>query len=108
MLKMIIIADRQTALPFMGIGINIVINEEMEGVKRTLHKLFEGEKYGIIFVAQSLAAKCLDLIEELSEKKSFPLVTIIPDSRGGASGIAEQRLRNLIRKAVGMELPSSS
>ena len=108
MLKMIIIADRQTSLPFLGIGIDIVINEEIGGVRRTLHKLFGEEKYGIIFVTQSLAAKCLDLIEKLSEKKSSPLITIIPDSRGEASGIAEQRLGNLIRKAVGMELPSGS
>ena len=108
MLKMIIITDRQTSLPFLGIGIDVVINEETEGVRRTLRKLFEEEKYGIIFITQSLAAKCLDLIEELSEKKSSPLVTIVPDSIGEGSGIAEQRLENLIRKAVGMELPSSS
>ena len=108
MLKMIIIADRQTSLPFLGIGIDIVINKETEGVKGTLRKLFEEEKYGIIFITQSLAAKCFGLIEELNEKKSFPIITVIPDSRGEASGIAEQRLSNLIRKAVGMELPSNS
>ncbi len=107
MLKMIIIADRQTSLPFLGIGIDILINKEAEEIKRALRKLFEEEKYGIIFISQSLAAKCLDRIEELSEKKSSPLVTIIPDSKGEASGIAEQRLGNLIRKAVGMELPSN-
>ncbi len=107
MLKMIIIADRQTSLPFLGIGIDVLISKEVEEIKRALRKLFKEEKYGIIFIAQSLVAKCLDLIEELSEKRSSPLVTIIPDSKGEASGIAEQRLKNLIRKAVGMELPSN-
>ncbi len=107
MLKMIIIADRQTSLAFLGIGIDVLISKEVEEIKRALRKLFKEEKYGIIFIAQSLAAKCLDLIEELSEKRSSPLVTIIPDSKGEASGIAEQRLGNLIRKAVGMELPSN-
>lgn len=104
-LKMIIIADRQTSLPFVGIGVDAVVDKEIEEVKRTLRKLFKEEKYAIILVAQSLAAKCLDLIEALSEQKLYPLITIIPDSRGKVSGIAEQRLRNLIRKAVGMELP---
>lgn len=107
MLKMIIIADRQTSLPFLGIGIDILISKEVEEIKRALRKLFVEEKYGIIFIAQSLAAKCLNLIEELSEKRSSPLVTIIPDCKGEASGIAEQRLGNLIKKAVGMELPSN-
>lgn len=105
MLKVIIIGDKQTSLPFLGIGTDAIISEEIEEVKRKLGKLFEEEKYGIIMITQSLAAKCLDLIEELSERKPFPLITIVPDSTGEVSGIAEERLRNLIRKAVGMELP---
>ncbi len=107
MTKMIVVADRQTSLPFSGVGIDMLVNEEIEEVRGTIHKLFEEEKYGIIFIAQSLAAKCLDLIEELSEKKFFPLITVIPDCKGEASKIAEQRLRNLIKKAVGMDLPSN-
>ena len=105
MMKMVVVADRQTSLPFLGVGIDIVVNQEIEKAKGAIGKLFEEEKHGIIFIAQSLAAECLDLIEELSEKKSFPIITVIPDSRGEVSGIAEQRLGNLIKKAVGMELP---
>jgi len=108
MLKMVIVADRQTSLPFIGMGIDAVINEELGEVKRILRKLFEEEKYGIILIVQSLAAKCLDLIEELSEKRPSPIISVVPDFTGEIYGVAEQRLKNLIRKAVGIELPNSS
>ena len=108
MFKMVIIADRQTSLPFRGIGIDVIISEESEEVRRILQELFDEEKYGIIFLAQSLAMECLDLVEELSEKKTFPLITFVPDFTGEFSIVTEQRLKNLIRKAVGIELPDSS
>ena len=105
MLKVAIIGDKQTSLPFLGIGVDAIISEEIEEARRKLRKLFEEDKYGIIIVTQSLAAKCLDLIEDLNERKSLPHITIIPDSTGEVSEVAKKRLRNLIRKAVGMELP---
>jgi len=108
MLKIVIIVDRQTSLPFRGIGIDVIIGEKSEELRGILRKLFDEEKYGIILITQSLAIKCLGLIEELSEKKPFPLITFVPDFTGEVSRVAEQRLKNLIRKAVGIELPDSS
>jgi len=102
--KIALIADKQTSLPFLGVGIDAVICEESKRVRRIFQELFE-QDYGIIFIAESLASKCLDIIEELSDKKPSLVITIVPDISKGVSGVAEQRLRNLIRKAVGMELP---
>ena len=102
--KIALVADKHTSLPFLGVGINTVICEESKEVRRIFQKLFE-QDYGIIFIAESLASKCLDIIEELSDKKPSLVITIVPDISEGVSGVAEQRLRNLIRKAVGMELP---
>ncbi|MCK4418519.1 hypothetical protein KAV79_01820 [Candidatus Aerophobetes bacterium] len=102
--KIALVADKHTSLPFLGVGINTVICEESKEVKKIFQELFE-QDYGIIFITESLASKCLDVIEELSDKKPSLIITIVPDFGGGALGAAEQRLKNLIKKAVGMELP---
>ncbi len=102
--KIALVADKHTSLPFLGVGIDTVICEESKEVRRIFQKLFE-QDYGIIFIAESLANKCLDIIEELSDKKPSLVITIVPDISEGVSGVAEQRLKNLIKKAVGMELP---
>lgn len=102
--KIALVADKHTSLPFLGVGINTVICEESKEVRRIFQKLFE-QGHGVIFITESLASKCLDVIEELSDKKPSLIITIVPDFGGGALGAAEQRLKNLIKKAVGMELP---
>ena len=104
MSKIAIIADKQTCLPFSGIGIDVAICQISEEAGRVLRKLSE-EGYEVIFVSESLAANCLEVIEEISEQKTSLTITIVPDFTKEFSGVAEQRLRNLIKKAVGMELP---
>lgn len=104
MSKIAIIADKQTCLPFSGIGIDAVICQISEEVGRFLRKLSE-EGYEVIFVSESLAANCLEVIEEISEQKTSLTITIVPDFTREFSGVAEKRLRDLIKKAVGMELP---
>lgn len=107
MSKIAIIADKQTCLPFSGIGIDAVICQTSEEAGRALGKLSE-EGYEVIFVSESLAANCLEVIEEISEQKISLTITIVPDVTREFSGVAEKRLRNLIKKAVGMELPEST
>ena len=104
MSKIAIVADKQTCLPFSGIGIEAVICQTSEEAGRVLRKLSE-EGFGVIFVSESLAARCLKIIEEISEQKTYLTITIVPDFTKEFSGVAEKRLRNLIKKAVGMELP---
>ena len=102
--KITLIADKQTSLPFLGVGINTVICEESKEVRRIFQSLFK-QDHGIIFITESLASKCLDVIEELSDRNPSLIITIVPDFKEKALGTAEQMLKNLIKKAVGMELP---
>ncbi len=103
MLRVAILGDKDTILPFKGSGIEAI---SIEDPGRGGEKLKQAvtEDYGIIFVSESVAKKCLDVIESISEKKSFPIITIVPDLREEIAEIAEKRLRKLIRKAVGMEI----
>ena len=103
MLRVAILGDKDTILPFKGSGIEAIFVEDPRKGGEKLKQLTIKD-YGIIFVAESVAQGCLDVIESISEKKSFPIITIVPDFREEIAEIAEKRLRKLIRKAVGMEI----
>jgi vacuolar-type H+-ATPase subunit F/Vma7 len=103
-LKVLIIGDRDVSLPFrtMGIEANFAPSRE-EGRKILLEAI--KKDYGIIFLVESIAQECLDIIAEISETRSLPVITIIPDLTREVPRAAEERLRQLIRRAVGIELP---
>ena len=103
MLRIAIIGDKDTVLPFKGLGIEAVLIDEPEEGREKL-KQIANEEYGIVFVSESVAQGCLDIIENISEKKSLPIITIVSDFRGEALEVSEKRLRKLIRRAVGMEI----
>jgi len=103
MLRIAILGDKDTILPFKGSGIEAILIEEPGRGGEKL-KQVATENYGIIFVSESVAQECLDVIENISEKKSFPIITIVPDFKEEVPEVAEKRLRKLIRRAVGMEI----
>jgi len=67
MLKVLIIAEKETSLPFRGTGVEAIIPSSQAEEAKILRNSFRGD-YGIIFVAESIAKRCLDVIEELSAK----------------------------------------
>ncbi|TET63058.1 hypothetical protein E3J48_03120 [Candidatus Aerophobetes bacterium] len=104
MLKMAVLGDKETSLLFLSMGLEVFICPRPEEGASVLQEAFR-KGYGIIFVAESIARECMNVIEGLSEKKVFPIITIIPDSSQRFPQVAEARLRSLIRRAIGMELP---
>jgi len=105
MLKVLIIAEKETSLPFRGIGVEAIIPSSQAEEAKILKDSFRGD-YGVLFVAESIAGRCLNLIGELSEKNPLPIITIIPDyPRTTVSRVAQDILKRMIKKAVGMELP---
>jgi V/A-type H+-transporting ATPase subunit F len=104
MLKMAVLGDKETSLLFSSMGLDVLICPRPQEGRSMLQEAFRKD-YGIIFVAESIARECMDIIEGLSEKKTFPIVTIIPDFTGRFPQVAEARLRSLTRRAIGMELP---
>jgi len=103
MLKMAILADRRTSHIFHPLGIEVITCSEQEDGAGLLKDAYNRD-YGIIFVAESIAQRCMDVIESLSGNKTSPVITIVPDSIGESPQVAEGRLKSLIRRAIGMEL----
>lgn len=104
MLKMAVLGDKETSLLFLSMGLDLLICPHPQEGHSMLQEAFKKD-YGIIFVAESIARECMDVIEGLSEKKILPIITIIPDFTRRFPRVAEARLRNLAKRAIGMELP---
>jgi len=104
-LKILIIGDRDASFPFRASGCEARHVEDSKEGRKALFEAAEKGEYGIIFVAESIAKDCMDLISQLSETKSLPVITIIPDSLEVKKGAAEERIRQMVKRAVGIELP---
>lgn len=104
MLKVLVIGNKDISLPFQANGCEARVAENSNEARNILLESIEKE-YGIIFIADSIARECMDIITQISETRALPIITIIPELTGEGVGAAEQRIRQLIKKAVGIELP---
>ena len=102
MLKILIIGNEDLSIPFRAVGCEAKYVENPEEGKKILFESAKQE-YGIIFIAEFIAKECMDLISQISETRALPIVTIIPDTL--EKGVAEQRIRQMVKRAVGIELP---
>jgi len=104
MLKVLIISDEDVSLPFRANGCEARVVRDFKDARDILLNSVD-KGYGIVLIAESIARGCMDIIAQISETKSLPVITIIPDLTGKGAGAAEERIRQLIKRAVGIELP---
>ena len=99
-----VIGGRDFTLAFRAAGCQAQIVESgQQGRKALLNSLDKG--YGIIFVAESIADLCVQDIANLNNSSSVPIVTILPDTFREEKGAAETRIRQIVKRAVGIDLP---
>lgn len=104
MLNILIIGDRDLSLPFRAAGCQARYVEDPEQGRQVLLDSVN-EDYGIIFIAESIATECMDVISQISETRTFPIVTIVPDITRIEEAAAEERIKQMVKRAVGIELP---
>lgn len=104
MLKILIIGDRDLSLPFRATGCEAKYAKDPQEGRKILLDSKDGE-YGIIFIAESIAKECMDIISQISETRTLPVVTIVPEVLEVEKAAAEERIRQMVKKAVGIELP---
>lgn len=98
-----IIGDPDTVTGFRMVGIsNYATPESPAATRQALMDFFRNPQMGFIIITESLAATVEETIVEISEAP-VPVIMTIPD-RQGPTGTYEQILRELIRKAVGIEI----
>ncbi len=101
--KIAVIGDRDTVTGFQMVGVSEVsVPKDPEETQRALLDYFRNPQMGLIIITEPLAMKVEDTILELSEAP-VPVILLIPD-RLGSTGAYESVLKELIRRAVGIEI----
>ena len=100
-MKIAVLGDRDTALGFKLAGAHEVYAFddtplEMERLKNKLRELVERGDVGIILIAERFAQRI-----ELPDV-TIPIILQVPDKSGSKFG--EEALREIFRRAIGVEL----
>ncbi|MHA2141273.1 MAG: V-type ATP synthase subunit F [Candidatus Thorarchaeota archaeon] len=101
--KIVVIGDRDTVTGFQMVGASdCAIPTTPEETRTVLTKYFRDPNTGLILITEPLAKPIEATLMELSEAP-VPVILLIPD-RQGTTGAYEDVLRELIRRAVGVDI----
>ncbi len=101
--KIAVIGDRDTVIGFRMAGVTeSTVPQSPAETRQALRSYFSDPMMGLILITEPLAKKIEDTILELSEAP-VPVVLLIPDRRG-PTGAYETVLKELVRRAVGIEI----
>ena len=101
--KIAIIGDRDSVIGFRMVGVNeSVVPKTPNETRQALLNYFRNPQMGLIIITEPLASEVEDTILELSESP-IPVILLIPD-RQGSIGAYESVLKELVRRAVGIEI----
>ncbi|MHA1636476.1 MAG: V-type ATP synthase subunit F [Candidatus Thorarchaeota archaeon] len=101
--KIAIIGDRDSVTGFRMVGVNeSVVPKTPDETRQALLNYFRNPQMGLIIITEPLASEIEDTILELSESP-VPVILLIPD-RQGSTGAYESVLKELVRRAVGVEI----
>ncbi len=101
MCKIAVVGDRDSILGFKALGISIFPVQERDEAARKLRQMAQQE-YAIIFITEPMLTELATLIQDLN-REVFPAIIPIPNNRG-STGAAMERLRQLVEKAVGVDI----
>lgn len=99
--KIAAIGEEDIILPFKAIGAEIYPVVSPEEAKNVLEKLFS-EDIGLILIPDDLIPNIRDSLSQV-KGKPLPCILSIPGSKG-SSGLAMSEMRELIKKAVGVDI----
>ncbi|MFP4686671.1 MAG: V-type ATP synthase subunit F [bacterium] len=102
--KIAAIGDRDSIVGFKAVGIKIFPVKSAGEARSELNKLREDKNYAIIFITEPLIKEIEETINE-ANKKILPAVIPIPNNRG-STGVAMERMRKTVEKAVGVDILS--
>ena len=101
MYNMAIIGDRDTALAFKALGVDIFPVLDEREAALTLTKLAKSN-YAVIFITEQIAQDIPDRID-LYRDQMLPAITLIPSNRGSL-GIGMDGIRKSVEKAIGADI----
>jgi V/A-type H+-transporting ATPase subunit F len=101
--KIAVIGDRDTVTGFRLVGVSeCATPKSADETREFLYDFFRDPSMGLIIITEPLAEEVEDTIVELSQAP-IPVILLISD-RTGSTGTYETVLKELIRRAVGIEI----
>ena len=101
MYKIAVLGDRDSALGFKALGLDVVFAEDADTAREELHRLAR-EDYAIIYITEQLAR---DIPGEIARYKEAvtPAVILIP-GKTGSLGLGQAALQSAVERAVGADI----
>ena len=91
--------DTQTGLRLAGID-GVVVHTQEE-VTKVLKDAMNTEDIGVILMTETLVKLCPELIDELKQNRSRPLIVEIPDRHG--NGRTKDSIMRYVRESIGIQ-----
>lgn len=101
MYKVGVIGDRDTALAFKALGVNIFPVINPEEAKKALREMAR-EKYAVIFITEQVSVEIEDMIDEY-ENEVLPAIIPIPNNQGSL-GVGLKKIRESVERAIGVDI----
>ena len=101
--KIAVIGDIDTVTGFRLVGVSeCATPKSPDETRELLYYFFRDPRMGLIIITEPLAKEVEDTVVELSQSP-VPVILLISD-RTGSTGTYEAILKELIRRAVGIEI----
>jgi V/A-type H+-transporting ATPase subunit F len=101
--KIAVIGDRDTVTGFRMVGVNKWFTPKSPAETRDkLLEFFRDPHMGLIIITEPLAQQVEDTVNQLAGAP-IPVIMLIPD-RHGAIGTHDAVLKEMIRRAIGIEI----
>ena len=97
-----IIGTSEIVKPFLALGVPYLETQDPVAAREYFRKIAKEESTGLILIAESLAEKIMEDIEELKTKE-LPAVFIMPEY-GSKKKLGLNRLQKTMAKAIGKKL----
>lgn len=101
MYKIAVVGDKESIFGFSAIGMDIFPAYEEDDVKQIIPKLIE-ENYAIIYITEKVSQKAEKYLAKLQTNK-IPAIVTIPSNAGNLH-YGETRIKDMVQKAVGIEI----
>jgi len=101
MYKVAVIGDRDSALGFKALGLDVAFAADAHEARETLHRLAK-EDYAVIYITEQLAAEIQSDINHYNDSVT-PAIILIP-GKSGSLGIGMQQVHKAVERAVGSDI----
>lgn len=100
--KMAVLGDPSVVAGFAGLGLEVLALTAEQSADELLRAACESDKYAAIYLTEELVPVCQHIIAHYKDQ-ALPVIVPIPGA-GKPSGLAEAKLQDAVRRAIGFDI----